>query len=145
MFKSVIVLPKRAVPTLDTPLSWVMISIATEKDTWPEYDPKNCQKVLRMVFHDTSPDAFGYVNKDFLFTEKQANLILDWVEGIENAADMLVVSCEAGLCRSAAVAAAISNRYFKDDKMFFRPPYVPNMYVYRTLMDKISKRGWKDI
>lgn len=46
----------------------------------------------------------------------------------------LVVHCDAGQCRSPAVAAAVASALGADDEPFFRR-YRPNMRVYRTLLD----------
>lgn len=140
--KYIVVLPKRAIPNLDTPLSWAMISIATYEGTWPEYDETNCKKVLRLAFHDIDPKSttdFCHAKEDQLFNEKRANLIIDFVEEVKDDIDMLVVHCEAGLSRSPAIAAAISKVIFGDDAAFFKVPYVPNMYVYRIMLKTAYK------
>ena len=139
----IVVLPKRAVPGIDTPLSWAMISIATKYD-WPEFDEKNCVKATRLSFEDKDPSA--YLLKDDpnnpmkLFTEKQANMVIDFVEEVKDKIEMLVVHCEAGISRSPAVAGAISKVLFGDDSAFFKGPYKPNMHVYRTIIDAAHKR-----
>lgn len=143
MIKDIIVLPRRAIPELDTPLSWAMISIATHEDTWPEYDEKNCKKVLRLAFNDAdfknsdNPNNEG-TTEDQLFDKKRANLILDFINEVE--VDMLVVHCEAGVSRSPAIAAVIAKILFNDDSKFFKAPYTPNMHVYRVLLDTAHER-----
>lgn len=140
--EDIVVYPARAIPHIDTPLPWAMISIVTFENTWPDYNSKNCKKVLRLAFHDATPDSPNTL-KDHLFNIHLANMILDFVEEVQHEIKMLVVHCEAGLSRSPAIAAAISNWYFQDDKKYFKPPYFPNNFVYRTLMQCVRQRGWK--
>lgn len=148
MFKDIVVFPKRAIPSLDTPLPWAMISVSTVAGEWPEYDDKNCKAVLRMSFHDADPESMNpspLTKPEDYFDDLQANKVLDFVESIENiGVNMLVVHCEAGISRSPAIAAAIANRYFHNDKEYFEPPYCPNMHVYRKLMNAVQERGWKE-
>jgi len=138
--KEIIVLPKRAIPQLESPLYWAMISVVTLENTWPENSDQNCKKTLRLAFHDADPNCFdttGY--EDELFDEKRANLICDFVNEIKDEVDMLVVHCEAGVSRSPAIAGAISKFMFDDDSKFFKSPYTPNMYVYRKLLETYFK------
>ena len=50
--------------------------------------------------------------------------------------DRLIVHCEAGVSRSAGVAAAIMKALTGDDKeVFNNPRYVPNMTCYRAVIN----------
>jgi hypothetical protein len=49
--------------------------------------------------------------------------------------DTLIVNCEAGISRSAGVAAAISKHLTGDDSFFFKN-YLPNRLVYRLLLEE---------
>ena len=141
--KDIVVLPRRAIPEIDTPLSWAMISIATHEDTWPEYNKKNNKGVLRLAFHDSDPKSTVdpcHSTGDQLFNVKRANIIIDFVTEIKDEVDMLVVHCEAGVSRSPAIAAVISKILFGDDKAFFKAPYTPNMHVYRVMLDTAHER-----
>ena len=142
MIKDIVVLPRRAISEIDTPLSWAMISIATQEGTWPSYDEKNCKKVLRLAFHDADPNNPHnphHATEDQLFNEKRANLILDFLNEI-NEVDMLVVHCEAGVSRSPAIAAVLAKVLYGDDSQFFKAPFTPNMHVYRVMLDVAHDR-----
>lgn len=148
MFKEIVVLPKRAIPDIDTPLNWAMISVVTQEGYWPEYNEKNCKKVLRLAFHDAdpaNPHNPHQATEEQLFTKQRANLILDFVDEVKNQIDMLVVHCEAGVSRSPAIAAVIAKILFDDDSAFFKPPFTPNMHVYRTLLNAAYERNCYDI
>jgi predicted protein tyrosine phosphatase len=143
MFKEIVVLPRRAIAEIDTPLSWGMISVATHEDTWPEYNKENNKGVLRLAFHDSDPNNKHnphIATPEQLFGEKRANLIIDFVAEIKDEIDMLVVHCEAGVSRSPAIAAVISKIHFGDDKAFFKAPFTPNMHVYRVMLDTAHER-----
>ncbi|HVH42669.1 MAG TPA: hypothetical protein VM925_10005 [Labilithrix sp.] len=49
--------------------------------------------------------------------------------------ERIVIHCDAGISRSAAVAAALSRALRGDDTEFFTGKYKPNMRVYRLLLD----------
>jgi len=88
-------------------------------------------------------DAFKYVEMfgAGLFSHEQALQIVDFVEGIKDKVKGFLIHCEAGVSRSAAVAAAIelmlngsSDRIFNDRR------YSPNMYVYTKLIQEWQNR-----
>lgn len=143
MFKEIVVLPKRAIAEIDTPLSWGMISVVTHEGSWPEYNEKNNKGVLRLAFHDADPNNPHnphIATDDQLFSEKRANQIIDFVAEIKDEIDMLVVHCEAGVSRSPAIAAVLAKIHFGDDKAFFKAPFTPNMHVYRVMLDTAHER-----
>jgi predicted protein tyrosine phosphatase len=53
--------------------------------------------------------------------------------------DLLIVSCEAGISRSSAVACAIAEWNGLDSSEFQEPNYMPNPHVLETMRDVISK------
>ena len=52
--------------------------------------------------------------------------------------NLIVVNCEAGISRSAGIAAALSVLLGIGDEEFFNPrgPYQPNRWVYRTILNQ---------
>ena len=50
----------------------------------------------------------------------------------------IIVHCDAGISRSAGVAAAILKRYTGSDFSIFRNPmYKPNMHCYRMMLNEL--------
>ena len=48
--------------------------------------------------------------------------------------ETIIVNCEAGISRSAGVAAALANIINEDDSRYFKE-YLPNMLVYRKILE----------
>jgi protein-tyrosine phosphatase len=49
--------------------------------------------------------------------------------------ERIIVHCDAGVSRSAAVGAALARAFSGDDAEFFAGRYRPNVRVYRTLLE----------
>lgn len=86
--------------------------------------------VLRLAFLDRDAPSGP---ADRLFEPDDARAIWGLIRA-HPGARRLVVHCDAGLCRSPAVAAAVVRALGGDDEPFFRR-YRPNMRVYRTLLE----------
>lgn len=125
-----------------------IISITTPGD--PEADVVQNDmtvSVLRLSFNDLDkepgPGTIKFLGGVYrLFDRKDAGLIKEFI--IEHALPSytVMVHCDAGISRSAAVAAALSKVYNGDDFEFFTggsmygaPHYAPNMLVYKTLLE----------
>jgi hypothetical protein len=93
--------------------------------------------ILRLAFDDARPgeqppetgQAFG------LMTEPDARSIWEFVFGLRGD-DTLIVQCEAGWSRSAAVAAAIAHVLDDDAERFFRDRS-PNAHVFRMMLRNV--------
>ena len=69
-------------------------------------------------------------------TKRDAQTIVSFVTDIAKNHEKLIVHCEAGVSRSAGVAAAIMKALYGDDwEVFGNQQYVPNMTCYRTVLD----------
>ena len=78
-------------------------------------------------------------------TEGDASEIVLFVTENANNIDRLIVHCEAGVSRSAGVAAAIMKAVNGDDwDVFNNPKYVPNMTCYRTVLDAFAAKMYLD-
>ena len=86
--------------------------------------------VLRMKFDD---ECGGHINE---MSVEQAQKIAEFVRKWESRISQIIVHCEAGVSRSAGVAAAIM-KYIADDdiSVFENPEYIPNMTCYRKVME----------
>jgi predicted protein tyrosine phosphatase len=99
--------------------------------------PENgsCRGVLRLSFHDVDRPEPA---KEILFTLEHANEICDFVSRVREEITTLVVHCEAGISRSAGVAAALSKAWLDNDRFFFEC-YMPNRLVYSTLLRALTE------
>lgn len=140
----IIALPAVAVPELhDSDLvkdkAWALISITHEKGGWPELNVKESDKnfkgVLKLLFADIDHKMEDYV----LFSQAHARQILDFAEAWYPSLDLLIIHCHAGLSRSPAVGAAISRIFKGHDGDFFQTK-IPNMLVYRTILEVHNMR-----
>lgn len=127
-------------------IPWACISVVSESGDWPVISDKNRVDLLQLDFHDRS--NMHYVNHPLLgstyFSKDQARQVLEFVDKNWDNIDCLMVHCEAGVSRSAAIAAAIElikfgrgadNHYFNESTH-----YVPNTYVYRMMLET-----WQEI
>lgn len=122
---------------------YVVISINSPGTTAPDINRNpNRKAVLRLTFNDieSGPQYQTISKKD---ARDIANFVMNWYSRV----DLIVVHCDAGLSRSAGVAAAIaktlntdkySSNSLTSDSEFFNH-YTPNMLVYRTTMEAIEE------
>ena len=111
--------------TSDRP--WAAISISEYADELPKLNA--CQRVglLQLIFKDTE------FNVERCFQPEQAKQIIEFVNGVKDKIDTLLVHCYAGWSRSPAVAAAIDRFCNKADIKHYWEEYEPNMLVFKTL------------
>ena len=103
----------------------------------------DARDVLFLKFDDIDvgyAKKFGLEEDDLLrkfnlFSKEQAQQILDFVEKHRDC--QIVCQCEAGISRSAGVAAALSIIYNNDKAkwVFENRRYFPNMYVFKTILN----------
>jgi predicted protein tyrosine phosphatase len=119
----------------------IAISIGTDKNI--QLPPNEKRKgTLELLFDDLDTDKYSDIDfsnllissrKPRLFTKVMAKSILVFVEDFPETS--IVINCEAGVSRSAGVAAALSKIYLGDDQNFFKTHY-PNMRVYRMILNE---------
>lgn len=85
-----------------------------------------------MNFDDVSEDTAKYR----AISDYDAALIVRFVNNmIELNAERIIVQCEAGISRSAGVAAAILKHVYNDDSAIFKSyKYKPNMTCYNKVL-----------
>jgi len=109
---------------------------------FPKVPEKNLVRLLQLLFDDLDRPSIHEVLKDnyLLFSEHQAKKILEFAEWVKEDNSKLICQCQAGISRSAGVAAALSVIYNGTDKWVFDDPrYSPNMLVYRTILDTYNR------
>lgn len=130
----------------------------------PENPP---QAILSLEFHDadkrvkqeeckncngTGMSDYPHINGGYcyactdkmdiiLFNEKDADSILEFVATYASDIDSIVIHCEAGKSRSVGVASALSLIYNREDQYYF-DHYLPNMLVYRKIINMAVKKGF---
>ncbi len=92
--------------------------------------------VLFLNFHDTNVPKHGMD----LFTEPQAQEILRFYERYKGEVELFIAHCNAGMCRSPAVIAALQKIHTGNDDVWFRTK-TPNSLVYRTILETAYERG----
>jgi predicted protein tyrosine phosphatase len=129
------VFSQKAIGEFKTDKSHAVISIQDPFEKFV-YLPKNKNRVgvLKLKFYDFDGEQGIPIYDAHLFTEKDANYILNFVERIKDRVDLICVNCVAGVSRSAGIASALSKIYNNDDSYYFKH-YCPNMFIYRTILN----------
>lgn len=112
-----------------------IISISGSDEQYPAIKNYNCNKLF-LKFDDIDTDIFA--DKYVLFTKEIAHKIFQFVDDNirkENLPLTIFIHCHAGVCRSAAVGAALSKIFFNKDDHIFQTR-VPNMRVYRIMLQE---------
>ncbi len=133
------VMSRKDAERFDSDRSHITISI-TDPDaslaTFFELDSRKA--LLRLQFHDIdkTPEEMreiGWVDLT-LFTAEDANRIKAFVEENSNEVEFIVCHCEAGVSRSAGVAAALALVLNGENDDFF-DFYLPNSRVYNKILE----------
>lgn len=114
---------------------FVVISIASPGQAHPRLQHLHLLEVLPLVFHDVDQPV-SYLPANTLFQPQQAEQILDLLERHRQQVKLFICQCEAGISRSAAVAAALSLLVNGSDEHIWNDRrYLPNRLVYRLILD----------
>lgn len=123
----------------------IVISISDPETTPPNLpDNENRLGLLRLQFYDLDhtkglSQLLRERVKDSLFTEGQAKQVLRFFrEFYPTKAQVVIVNCEAGISRSAAIAAALCKIGVGHDHLYFRK-YIPNRRVYSYILSEHFK------
>jgi predicted protein tyrosine phosphatase len=109
---------------------FVLISICCPDLEHPQINTLMCKDILPLKFHDIDVICKPYVH----ISEEQALKIIEFADKHEN--EHVVCQCEAGISRSAGVAAALNYIYNGDSGIIFNDKrYVPNRLVYTTIIN----------
>ena len=122
----------------------VIISISTPRRKYSnrpfKSDVNGVIDILRLRFFDADKPmkmlGYGDVSWNELITEKDALKISEFVK--KYSGYDIIVHCDAGVSRSAGVAAAILKYLYNDDtEIFGRLYYHPNMLCYRRTLEAL--------
>lgn len=115
-----------------------IISISTPNDKPADIDTNNHSivDILQLSFVDADDDQKDMYPEGWIYTNEQAQQVVDFVLKNKDKIECLWVHCDAGVSRSAGVAAAILKALTGDDsKIFDCKQFAPNMTVYRKTLN----------
>ena len=89
--------------------------------------------------------TWNALGKPILFNSSMAKKIIEGIK--DTGVHTVIVHCEAGVSRSAGVAAALAKYHNGDDSEFFagggsmysHNPYYPNRHVYRVMLEALHE------
>jgi len=125
---------------------YAVIGVVSNDYVHPNIPPGYIDR-LQLNFYDIDFTVTGYPGiMCSSVTKADGRKIIDFVEKNKNNVDHFVVHCNAGISRSSGIAAALSKIYNGDDSWVFNNyRYVPNMLVYRTIIDAYNKNSYTDL
>lgn len=114
--------------------SSIIISISSANGHRPRLVKTDHNRVVAVLYLFFDDEVVG----DNTFSDEQAEQVIRFVDVWKSAVERLVVHCDAGVSRSAAVCAAMKRHLgFDDQDIFTSRQYEPNPLVYATLMQHI--------
>lgn len=139
---------RRSIANYTEALSHIIISIGDpyDREPAPIAENKSCLGILRLTFHDWDDKQKHVIeNSDsseaermVFFSEKDAKDIFNFVQSHIASIELIICQCDAGISRSAGLAAALSRILNGTDEYFFKR-YIPNSRVYRIMLNKWSE------
>lgn len=131
--------PRRVSNHLREEGNYCVISCTDPNTEFPSFPvgalSRQCQAVLLLKFGDIDePDIEEYP----AITDEQAETVAAFIKANRHV-DTLYINCDAGICRSSAVAAAASLYINGCDKWVWDDGrYMPNRYVYRKVLEALG-------
>lgn len=125
----------------------VMISVSDPRMAYVEFPfcskANKIREILQLEFSDADApgtDVYGnQASSDDLYNDEMADRVVDFVMNNQDAD--IIVHCDAGISRSAGIAAAILKATEgNDDRIFDSGWYCPNMLCYRTTLNAFQRR-----
>jgi protein-tyrosine phosphatase len=113
--------------------SSIIISISSANGYKPRLVKTDHNRVVAVLYLFFDDEVIG----NNTFSNEQAERIVRFVDAWKSKVERLVVHCDAGVSRSAAVCAAMK-RYlgFDNQDIFTSQQYEPNPLVYETLIQQ---------
>ena len=116
----------------------VIISIKTPDDEQAVFNPNNdsIKDILYLSFYDVSTETQDIFKGYPAMTDDDALNIKDFVLKWKDRVDIIIVHCDAGVSRSAGVAAGILDGLDQDcSRIFDSNRYLPNSLCYRKTLN----------
>ncbi len=115
-----------------------VISISSPPSTFtPDLLKPGWEHILHLKFYDIDRDQGDWKT----ISDEQAEILVEWLEGLKDKINGVLAHCEAGISRSAAVAIFIRDVYQAELK---RPAPLYNRGVYTKLLEtyfRVKKEG----
>lgn len=126
----IVVLPKSDAKQFTSEKPWAAISVSSDETQYANLSENNRKGLLQMCFLDRE-----FPHKDN-FQKSHASQIIEFVFDVLPKIETLLIHCEAGVSRSPAIAAAISEILWgqKTSAIYFEK-YTPNNLIYRKILD----------
>lgn len=122
--------------------SKVIISISDPDKSFASFnrDNKSIKAKLYLSFYDIDGKTKDIFKHYEMMSKRDANKIVDFVCCRQDEIDEIWVNCEAGISRSAGIAAAITEHFSMDSSVIFDDMrYLPNMYCYRLTKNAFDR------
>lgn len=146
MIRNIIVKDRVSIQTYSSDNPYVIISVTDPQKDFPKVrNDSNLVDILRLRFTDDDIKPLRVPQVDDLplvyhgvklFARDDATRILNFIDKVDADNFTIVCQCDAGISRSSGIAAALFKIFAGDDSYIFKNlRYVPNMLVYRTILD----------
>jgi len=139
---------EKIVPEVTIPHAVISITSPAESKP-PEFQINEFTKaVLRLECYDLDePDLNDKDRNEVLahyghgiFNDAQAEQVVAFIMKMKDMVKAIICHCDAGISRSSGVGAAISLILNgSDQKIFNDRRYLPNMFIYRKILDQYYK------
>ena len=125
----------------------IIVSISTPGDDFPEFCEQNHSilDILFLSFYDIEEkdEIKPAATEEQIFNDNMATQIADFVKfwDVKNNNVNIWVHCDAGISRSAGVAAALQKYSNSDDSKYFANDgkYFPNKLCYTKTLQKLHE------
>lgn len=122
----------------------ILISICEPHKEFVELTPnKNRVNTLFQKYTDEDIPNHPTFGKRPIMTEEHAFELLEFVFKHQDQISMIICQCDGGVCRSSGTAAALSlilNGRGADSWVFENAQFIPNMWVYRMILNTFINR-----
>lgn len=144
MIYNIQVKSRREIGEFKSEIPYVLISIRNPSDVIPHLlDDNNRIAELFLEFDDVDKDTllqWGLkVENCIAIKDDDAEKIVEFIESYKDKVELIICQCDAGISRSAGVAAALAKVLNNNDKWVFRF-YVPNRTVYGKVLEKYMEK-----